>query len=294
MHNSIAVLLHLVDWQYPLNQIQISPSIKVCRTKDSRVGYLYEKLCSESGIDDGEPFNFDSYVLIEPSEANLFSLDFGNPYSILDRLCNVIAIVLSQPIAMCRAIESNDDFDTCEDTHLIYTYSPQTEWILTGGLSINEQSIIEIRKAWQVSQECWEKGMSQSRIVNALTYFYYAWRSYDIEQTCINLAIVLELLFAPHSQTEISHQISFYTSRFLGQKAEDRKDIYDLVKKFYNIRSSIIHGGIPTDGKIIDITVEAFQLCTTILKRILLDENLASTFNSDYLRKEMLSKYLFE
>jgi hypothetical protein len=293
-NRSVAGLLHWTKWAADIDEVDIAPSIKLCRTEGSLVEKLYEALCIATGIDGGEPFEFGSYLLLKPEDIKPALLPLGDPYSLFDRLCNVVAIITSQPISLCRVIESSDGFRSCEDTHIVYQYGGQTEFLMNSDKPIDNDRVAEICKAWRISQKFWEMEKSRGRLVNAQTYFYYAWRSPYIEPICLNLAIVLEVLFAPHSQGEVSHQISFNVSRFVGTTKDEREQIYKKMKKFYNIRSSIVHGGIPDDGKVIDITVDVFQLCSDILRTILLDESIASTFDNENLRKQMLSRFIFE
>jgi hypothetical protein len=293
-NRSVAGLLHWTIWEADIDEVRIAPGIKLCRTEGSSVEKLYEALCIATGIDGGEPFEFGSYILLEPEDVKPALLPFGDPYSLFDRLCNVVAIITSQPISLCRVIESSDGFRSCEDTHIVYTYGGQTEFLTDSNKPIDDDRATEICKAWAISQRAWETEKSRGRLANAQTYFYYAWRSPYIEPICLNLAIVLEVLFAPHSQSEVSHQISFNVSKFVGKTEHEREQIYKAMKKFYNFRSTIVHGGIPSDEKFIDITVEVFHLCSNILRTILINEKIALAFEDEHLRRKMLFKFLFE
>lgn len=139
----------------------------------------------------------------------------------------------------------------------------------------------------------WEKEKSQGRLSNALTYYYYSWNSPYLEPICINLAVVFELLFAPHSVSEISHQISYNVAHFVAKDSKKREKIYRLMNKFYDKRSSILHGGLPSTDKLVHPTTEAFKLCSKILRNILVDKELIKIFNSEKDRKELMRSFLF-
>jgi len=286
---SVAGLLHPVNWELAESEVEVSPGIVLGRVESSPIGKLYEELCAVHGLDDGS-FAFTSYVAFEPQE---FITEYGDPYCLFDRVCNVIAIVTSQPIAMCRLLLSPDGFKTCDDTQMIYNYGEQTEFLLAKNVTFDEKIVAEIYKAWQVASAVWEQDKSRGRVTNALTYFYYAWRSHYIDQTCLNLAIALKVLFSPDSQAETVHQTSFNVAHFLATSPAERKRYYDLIERFYRLRSRIIRRGIPDDDRLIDVTVEVFGLCSLILKRILLDSDLAEAFTDNNLRTNMLLKFMF-
>ena len=209
-------------------------------------------------------------------------MDAGDPYSLVDRLSNIFTIVTDEPINMCWVIWSHDGFRSAHDTHLAYVLTRQAAFIQHGHfVKISDLTAGQLAIAWKNSQALWHEEKSRGRMVNALTYFYYAWHSPYIEQICLNLAITLEVLFASHSQSETTHQLAFNISRFLHSDPKNRQDTYQRIRKFYSVRSAIVHGGIPHDDRIIDITVEVFHMTAGILRDILLNEHLAQTFNEE-------------
>lgn len=287
-----AGLLHLIGWELGSDPIELSEHIKICGSENSRIWQLYETLCAETQVDDGEPFLYDCYVLMEPDGVT-DNINFGDPYCLFDRVCNVIALILGQTIGMSRVLFSEDNFETCTRTYTVFTYGVQTEFLLEGNASIDEEKARDIKRAWETSSEMWEKHKLSGRVNSALAYFYYAWRSPFLDQTCLNLAVCMELLFTPHAQGEASHQISFNVARFLGESSSEMKDIYRSVRNFYGIRSRIVHGGMPEETKIKATTIEAFALCARSLRKILL-KGFAQIFNNDSRRQELLLSFLFK
>ncbi|HUW82564.1 MAG TPA: hypothetical protein VMZ31_07155 [Phycisphaerae bacterium] len=69
--------------------------------------------------------------------------------------------------------------------------------------------------------------------------------------------------------------------------------LYHQVKRFYAVRSQIIHGAIPDDSKMIDVTVDVFKLLASALGRILRDQELLAIFEDPGARKKLLDEYLF-
>jgi hypothetical protein len=290
-----AGLLHQIEWAYPSETLQLSDHIKVCAINHGSIWGLYERVCKEKGVDDGEPFLYGSFVLLEPDGVT-DNVNCGDPFDLLDRVCNVVVLTLAHPVPMCRVIQSTDDFRTCLRTYEPWKYGIQTTEFLTDSSTsngtIDEKSGGEIKAAWASARTLWDKQKNAGRVNSALTYFYYAWRSPYLDQCCLNLSVCLELLFTPHSQGEASHQISFNVARFLGTSRSEMKTIYRSVRNFYNVRSRIVHGAMPDDEKVIDVSVEAFRLCSECLRKILV-KGFGSIFNSDARRREFLTSLLF-
>ncbi|UCC28958.1 MAG: hypothetical protein JSU86_12230 [Phycisphaerales bacterium] len=291
---SVAALLHGLGWSAGPTQIEIAPGITLCSLEGSVVGRLYWTLCEDTGVDDREPFTYHVYVRLDPTETEAYLLDFGDPYSLVDRFSNVLAVLTGQPVSMCRVIWSTDGFASATGTSLVYVSVRQTEFLQKTWPSMCAALAQDIAVAWRTQQAEWERKKSRGRLANALVYFYYAWRSHYADQICLNLAIVLEILFAPHSYSETTHQISFNVARFCGESAADRERLYQFVKEFYRVRSQIVHGGRPNEDKLIDAIIEAFPLVAGVLKRILLDQSVADEFANDTRRQAMLKRFLFE
>jgi len=135
--------------------------------------------------------------------------------------------------------------------------------------------------------------VKQSRIDNALDYFYLAWNVHTLEQTAIGLSIVMETLFAPHSNVEISHQVSFNVAKFSAETKMARQEIYKMVKRYYSIRSKIVHGDTISADEYNSIP-DLFKFVSSILLKILSDKDLIILFNDNKLRRQYLDNLLFD
>ncbi|HUW83633.1 MAG TPA: hypothetical protein VMZ31_12645, partial [Phycisphaerae bacterium] len=171
---------------------------------------LYSRLCSDLQIDDEEPFEYEVYAELRLETPEDHLLDFGDPFSKVDRLCNLIAVTTGTPVGMCRVIWSRDDFLTADGTHLVFasmaqsTFLEPDTWPIISGENARALAI-----AWENQQTSWDRTRARGRVANALVHFYYAWRSHYMDQCCVNVAIALEVLFSPHHQGETTHQIAF-------------------------------------------------------------------------------------
>lgn len=297
MQSQLALLIHCVGWEIEEPEFRISPHIQLKRLSGTRVAEHYQRLCYQDGLDDGDPYTYDFFVEISPKNADDFLLNFGDPFSAADFFTNLIAVFISGPISMSRVMWSTDEFATIRGTHELFVSTGQSEFLsrfTTGGPYLDSDTASRLAKAWHRLVTDSDTRIGQARLPNALVFFYYAWRSYYIEQTCLNLAVALEILFAPHYHAETNHQIAFNASRFMGDSPEERKTIYSSIRTFYNARSSVVHGGVPEDDKLINITAETFHRVSAVFRKILSDDSLSATFESDALRKEFLKAYIFE
>lgn len=290
---SLAGLLHIFGWIGENSKIQLEDGLSIEYSPSGDVITFYNKLCRENNIDDGDPFSYLVYILCEKKFGE-WDLAFGTPFSTIDFVSNIIAINISQPIGMCRVIASKDDFKTLHFTTTIFQHGIQTDALFIDNYKITDEVKIDIANSYQNLKEKESKTGYLKKVRNALDYFYYAWRSPFLEQTNINLAISLESLFSPSSNSELAHQIAFNIAKFLGETPESQIKHYEQIKKFYSIRSKIVHGSAPGDDIIWDNTIESFHLTAIILRKILLDKNLIEIFNDnkkriDYLRDGMFS-----
>lgn len=289
---SIAGLLHIFGWSGEKSKIILEDGLTIKYAPDSNIISFYNTLCYDNGIDDGEPFNYEVYILSEKDFKD-FDFAFGTPFSIIDYVANIIAVNIFQPIGMCRVIISKDNFKTLHSTSIIFSYGVQSEALFIDDYKITDDVKLCISKCYKNLKEIGQK-QNLRRLRNSLDYFYYAWRSPFLEQTNINLAISLESLFSPASNSELSHQISFNIAKFLSNKHDEQVALYDSIKKFYSVRSKIVHGASPNDEVFWDNTIEIFHLTAKILRKILLDKNLIEIFNDNKKRTEYLRNSIFK
>lgn len=307
-----AILIHCLGWTSQSSEVDLESGIKLCRSEGTKVEKLYHKLCKKNEVDQGEPFYFPTYILIDDSKHDELFPYWGGPHSIVSMCCNLIAICISQPLSMCRLMSSKDNFRTSWITSTIYEANESSDIIRArpkienfkgdGSFSyqggdfgdLDDMTIQKIRTAWKTFSEIQKFTKADNhRIDNALNYFFYAWRSYHMEQVCLNLAIVLESLFSPSQAHELSHQITFNGAHFYGNEAKEKERTYNIIKKFYNLRSQIVHGGKAKDRDLFILTPEVFHLCSSILMKILSRYELAMCFSSEKARNELVRTWMF-
>ncbi len=92
------------------------------------------------------------------------------------------------------------------------------------------------------------------------------------EDRLIDCWIAFEALFAPDTKTELRFRASLRIARYLGSDGEERRAIAAGLRKAYDWRSHIVHGGDdpkPKELKRMGLLDDAVSLCEETLRRVL-------------------------
>ena len=239
----VAILVHLLDWQSSKKRLALGNGVYIYESQSLPVWQLYEKACKEDNLDHGEPYMYDTCILIYDWESVIYSGGFPrDPYSFVNQLVNILAIYYGTAIDMVRIFTSANDFKTYHTTEEVDYAGTQSEFLVENKLSLTDQDFKAIKTIWKNVRELWNAQLSKSRVINAMTHFYYSWNVDYLEQTAIHISIVLEILFSPHSKDELTHQISFNVCQFMKTDKSDKLETYKKIKKYYWVRSKIVHG----------------------------------------------------
>lgn len=289
-----AILIHVLHWDYYENEYIIEEDgISLINIRDHQIEKLYHSLCREKGIDEGEPYMYDTaLILYDENNEDYSFLPSPSPQSLSSIFINLLTLINGASIGFCRVISSNDNFDTSLTTYELYDALTENMYELTGiSIELNKQNLELLHAIWKNLRVVWASG--QSRIDNALTFYYLSWNTHTFKQTVISLSIVIESLFSPDSNTELSHQIAFNLAKFMGETKADRDEKYKLIKKYYSIRSKLVHGDSIKDTEIDSIPI-FFNLISKVFLKILIDKELIILFNDNTMRKVYLKDKLFE
>ena len=161
------------------------------------------------------------------------------------------------------------------------------------GCELTDDKLVMARTMLTTLMAIREPAITSTRIHNALDFFFYAWRSYYMPHVCMNLAIVLETLFSPAANTDISQRVAFHVCRFCGNSEDERVALFTMIKKFYGLRSKIVHGDKPKEHELYELTPRVFHLVAWLLSRLLSDWELVETFGNDKKREKMMNQWLF-
>jgi hypothetical protein len=290
-----AILIHLLGWEYQNNEYILDDGLTFVNLNEHQIEKLYKKLCFEDKVDEGDPYNYGSaLILYDDTDKDHSFFPTSSKYSLSTTFINLLTIIYKGTFGDCRVIASMDNFETSHGTYMLY--ESQTEFIdeLNVFHSKFDKSNFEILQTiWLNLKSTYANEIEKSRINNALNFFYLSWNTLTLEQTGICLSIVLETLFSPHSNNELIHQISYNVAKFKGQNKEERTGIYKYIKKYYSIRSKLVHGEIISMEELNSIPLFFKFICDLILK-IITDMNLIHIFNDNKLRKEFIENQMFE
>ena len=288
--HSVALLIHTIRWAARGSAQSVGENVSIGRVRGSQVERLYNRLSVQRYLDDGEPLGFEVCIQITDSGASAtdtlanYPLDPGSPIA---RSLNLLAIMLGQPLSMCRAIWSTDGFRTAGNTDVLFHYRPLFDSLeRTDPWATVDNGVCKaVASAWQVP-----KG---PRLQNALLFFQQAWLAHETTHACLNLSVVLETLCAPHTQAETTHQIAFNAAHLIGGDGSRKRANYQLVRKFYGLRSAITHGGAPDFDRLEESTPQVFTVVSDLLRRVLLNRPLANTLEDETSRRDLFLSYMF-
>ncbi len=124
--SKIAVLIHTAEWPGGVGPHNIHEHVKLCSAKNSKVLKLYERACANHIMDESDPLNFSTYLLFEETE-NISG--FGDPFSLVDRVINLIVLCSRNPFGYCRLFWSQDNFSSYYYTADLYQYTHSFDFI---------------------------------------------------------------------------------------------------------------------------------------------------------------------
>lgn len=91
------------------------------------------------------------------------------------------------------------------------------------------------------------------------------------EDKAMDGCICLEALLSGDGSGDLTHRLSVRTALLLGRSLDERQKIADQVKRFYNFRSRVVHGGASKSGKENEKAVNAgISLCRDAIRAVVL------------------------
>jgi hypothetical protein len=173
--------------------------------------------------------------------------------------------------------------------YLAYQVSFSDGYALTGG---DIQMSLDEVKNWAKTTDLVEQYLSEAnssplrfmmekgyrRSGRAMQFVVAARRAQDLAFKIANYCSALETLFTTDS-SELAHKLAERVAFFLGERGENRRKIFTMVKNAYNIRSKLVHGDTLKQNQI-DALPALSSECDQALRRILWE-----IFLSDDLKK---------
>ena len=274
---AIAALLHGLGWEVDKSLIPIAPGITLMCPRGSRVCGLYSRLCERSGIDDGEPFSYEVALVLEHPVSDL--LNCAEPCSTLQLLCSIVSVMTADVIGMCRVIWSGDSFLSARNTELLSICGPQTEF-LQGCTAIDRNLAGEIAVGWRVLRHLIDAHGYQSRVLNALLHFGSASHAPYLDRVCLDLELALNMVFNSTSRDARSAEVAQGVSQLLDRVEVGSEDLPGLMKATFGVREELVRSGFADQEQICEYAPRAFKVTASVLRRLLLNEDLATSVNA--------------
>ena len=128
---------------------------------------------------------------------------------------------------------------------------------------------------------------SESPVRLALRRWNIVFERFDPDDALIDYWIALEGLFVPDSSQEVRHRSSFRIGAWIGKKPDEREKIYKDLLDSYDLRSRIVHGGVPTNKR----KTELISITRSYLRRALVQIlSYGDTFDPKNIEIERLRK----
>lgn len=154
-------------------------------------------------------------------------------------------------------------------------YYPGNSEFNCSKICIEEKDIEKIKVAFEIIIKC-NKNIIEGK-TDRLDRWFIAYNSYlnsynslSVELSVQNMITLLETLLVDGA-SELSFKVSLYTSLIEGKSIKERKDIFNLVKYMYDIRSKSVHGDIKSSKKkLINFDYDRYYNFKRIVSNILL------------------------
>ena len=126
-----------------------------------------------------------------------------------------------------------------------------------------------------------------------ISRFNFAYDRRKPEDKLIDLIVALESLLVKENQ-ELSYRLSLRTSFLLGKNNKERKELFCLMKKAYNLRSKIVHGSkYKNEVKINNKTIPIYKLVSNIEDILRKSIKKALNFKDSESFLESIDNYIF-
>jgi len=99
----------------------------------------------------------------------------------------------------------------------------------------------------------------------ALRRWNSVFERFDEDDALIDYWIALEGLFVPDTFQELRHRSAFRIGAYLGETPDQREQVYKDLLDSYDLRSKIVHGGVPTNKR----KTELINITRSYLRRSL-------------------------
>ena len=240
---------------------------------------LTEMMAKSSLPNDGESitalvreFKWGALVPSPPRERR--DLDWNIDYLFLGNseiVLSILSVAIQGPLAARADYVGVDKWLGEIDRNFAHGHlsgggHPYDGWWTEKQLLDEDEAIFrDMIRGWQEYQG---KRDVLSRAIRRLAASYNRPGMQGAEDSVLDYATTLEILYNP-GNTELTYRLATRAAYFLGADAEDRKTIFDNVRKFYGVRSDIAHGREVASGKFWKAVEVGHELARRTLLKLL-------------------------
>jgi len=299
INDRIVGLIHLIEWGLKEKCFNLSKGIRLCELQGSKIKDLYKEMVENELFDDDEiDSGYFTFIEIDNGLQLKWNYPYIGAFEHIDLICSIIGISFSGYVDLSYILHiSTDRKKIYHIQPILYMETrPMVNWLVENQ-PIHFEIDIKIKDYLKNSWKYIWKGVKEgkfNRLFNAVRLYYLASSSLRASEALLHLVIIWETIFAPYSHSEISHQVSMNLCKFLKPKKEERKSLYKKLKKIYDDRSKIIHGGIPKNEERLFKNLEfAFVITAKALYKIFSSSELSNIFIHEDKKRDFLDDLNF-
>ncbi|SPD73057.1 hypothetical protein PITCH_A1660005 [uncultured Desulfobacterium sp.] len=133
---------------------------------------------------------------------------------------------------------------------------------------MGRKDIAKFRSFWRVYEPAVSKNAWIELASQRMLRLFYEMRQ---EDSIVDMMTILEILYLPESDAELKYRLSTRCATVLAPTFDLRKEVYDIVKLSYDVRSNIVHSGAVASGtskKLLKAGLNLHDLCMKLQEYI--------------------------
>ena len=143
-----------------------------------------------------------------------------------------------------------------------------------GGYNLSEAEAASLKELWQVLSGGLLKDKKFRFIATALRRFMFSFDRSLPDDRLVDLLIAAESLFLqdtgdPPERGELRFRLSLRAGKFIEHEKYSQRDVYTVMRRAYNLRSMIVHGGEVGDIALPDVAKATFGQFTDVIEEII-------------------------
>jgi len=155
-----------------------------------------------------------------------------------------------------------------------------SSFLADGSRKVTEFELSELEKAaYYLKESTYAEFDNRPKVINASSYDRVGIANHFIAhaRSCSDLGLrttsyvtFLETLFTNDS-SELAHKLAERVAKFLERDKENRKQLYRLIKKLYDMRSKVVHGAsfkLSKSTELEELTIKCDDICRRIMVKI--------------------------